>query len=169
MVVLAMAASVGAAGCTKSFNCARHGDTSAQATWQARGFVTSGANAQLCEASAARFEAVYANAPLWTDAWTALADGLKQRGFADSQRKGDALELDPFHASSVLEKCAAVDRQGKLVDCTEELRLHVTPAGKEFSEPPYTVRAEHSATPFHYSFGDRQDGPVPAFARAHAH
>lgn len=164
-VIVGVAAGLGATGCKKRYECFEHGDTSALAAWQARGLATDGA--QICEASARRFSAVYTAPRVWVDEWTRVEKDLVQRGWADSRRKGYQQELDAIGASSVLEKCTPFDRQGKLIECSDEVRLHVEKLPTEWKDFPFAVRADYSATAFHYFFGERKDGPIPAFARAH--
>jgi hypothetical protein len=154
-----------ASGCGRHYRCAAHGDAGALAAWQARGFVTAGAHVEVCEASAARFDAVYGAPASWSAAYRALEDALDARGFSDSPRRGYAPRVDAHAALATFERCRPF-AGGKLFECAEELRVRITALPSDLRDSPFTVEAEDSPAVHHYAFGAWRDGPIPALAHS---
>jgi hypothetical protein len=163
LVAAALFAAVLAGGCGRHYRCAAHGDVSALADWQARGMPT--AHAEVCEASDGRFDAVQAGAPSWAATYRAIEDALDARGFTDSPRRGYAQKVGAARADATFERCEA-HAGGKLLECSEELRLRVVALPSDARAAPFTVEAERSTTVHHYIFGERADGPIPTVAHS---
>lgn len=151
--VIVLVAAALAGGCGRHYRCAAHEDTSALADWRARGF--DAAHAEVCEASPARFEAVYAGATAWAATWRALEDALDARGFSDSPRRGYAPRIGDARAEATFERCEA-HQGGKLLECAEELRLRVVALPPDARDTPFTVEAERSTAVHRYTFGYAQ-------------
>ena len=118
-----LAAGVASSGCSRRYRCAaRGGDTSALAAWQARGLVTDGPRVAVCEASPARFDAVYTAPPSWEATWRAVEDVLDHSGWSDSPRRGYAPRVGDRDAEATFERCVARGG-GRLLECSEALRL----------------------------------------------
>jgi hypothetical protein len=160
---MTIAASVAGGGCSRRYRCAARGDVSALGAWLARGFGGDGPRAQVCEASATRFDAVYTAPPSWDAAWHDVEDALDHDGWHDSPRRGYAPHQGERDALGIFERCTTLGG-GRLLQCTDELRLVVTALPGERGLAAFTIEADYSPAVHHYSFGDRREGPIPAFA-----